>query len=792
MSRPFRKVAVLGAGIMGKGIAAHLANAGIPSLLLDLDTKQVVEGLEQFRKAKPAPFYDLSDMRLITAGSIAADLPKVAECEWIVEAIIEKLELKRELYAKLESLLRPDQIVSSNTSGIGWNLLTEGRSANFQRRFCITHFFNPVRYLKLVELVGGAVTDAAVLKTMAGFLADTLGKGVVWAKDTPNFVANRIGVFGICDTLQAMQRNGWSVEAVDAVMGQAIGRPKSAIFRTMDVVGLDTIAHVARNTYALCARDEARALFQLPDFYERMVAEGMLGDKTGKGFYWKTKDAEGAKQILALDVATLEYRPQQKFKVPSLKAAREMDDVRERIRAVVFADDEAGRIAWPLVTNTLIYAANRIPEIADDILNVDRALRWGFGWDLGPFELWDALGVQTVAERLAKAGERIPPVVEAVLSKGNGRFYGGAAATPTYFDIVGAAHRPIPAPPGVIRLAAAKIARPVAAANDSASLVDLGDGVFCVEFHTKMNAIDEGVLQMLARGLDAVEARGTGLILHNEGTNFCVGANLMLIFLEAQQQNWTRIDEIVRIFQGIAQRMTYCAKPVMAAPFQLTLGGGCELVLAAAQIRAAAETYMGLVEVGVGLIPAGGGCKNMLLRAETLCRAERKGQDHIWMSPPDGGPFPKVRRAFETIAFAKVATSAKDAQRIGYLRAADGYTIDRDRVLADAKADLLKLAATYRPGTPRTDISLPGMGGALALMNAVREARALGQITDYDQVVGEKLAYVLAGGNRPTVHLASEQDILDCEREVFLQLCGMEQTHERIQHMLMTGKPLRN
>lgn len=787
-----KKVAVIGAGIMGKGIAAHLANAGIPSLLLDLDKKIVEQGLEQLRKWKPALLYDAADINLITLGSIAEDLSKVAECDWIVEVIVEQLQPKRELYAQLEALLKPHQVVSSNTSGIGWRLLTEGRSTAFRRRFCITHFFNPVRYLKLVELVGGSETDPAVLQQMETFLGDRLGKGVVHAKDTPSFIANRIGIYTMGDTLQFVAKRGVPITAVDAVFGPALGRPKSGAFRLIDLIGLDTIAHVAHDTYLGCPNDAARETIKLPAYYAQMVERKWLGDKTGRGFYWKTKGEDGSKQILALDIATMAHGPQKKFKTPSLGRARELDDVRERMRTVVFADDEAGQIAWPLIADMLVYSADRIPEIADDVVNIDRAMRWGYGWELGPFETWDALGVATVAERLAKEGRPVPPLVQQVLSKGGGTFYAGAVTAPTYFDAGAATHRSIPARPGVLGLAAAKAVRPVTAHNESASLVDLGDGVYCVEFHTKMNAIDEGVLQMLTRGLDEVEARGTGLVIHNEGINFCVGANIMLIYLEAQQQNWQRIDAIVRTFQSLAQRLTYCTKPVVAAPFQLALGGGCEIPLAATRIRAAAETYIGLVEVGVGLIPAGGGCKNMLLRMESACQAAHDPTNQIWMSPKDGGPFPKVRRAFETIAFAKVATSAKDARRIGYLRPSDAYSIDRDRLLADAKADVLALAATYRPGTPRTDISLPGKGGEMALVNAVREARALGQVTEYDQVVGEKLAYLLAGGNWPTAHMASEQDILDLERETFLHLCGREETQARIQHMLMTGKPLRN
>ncbi|MBI2343784.1 MAG: 3-hydroxyacyl-CoA dehydrogenase/enoyl-CoA hydratase family protein [Deltaproteobacteria bacterium] len=791
MTTPIKKVGVIGAGVMGKGIAAHLANCGIPSLLLDLERGTVGKALQDLPKRKPALLYDAADLALITPGSIDEDLAKMEGCDWVIEVIVEQLKPKQALYAKLDAVHRPGQIISSNTSGISWQLLTEGRTAQFKQHFCITHFFNPVRYLKLVELVGGADTQPEVLDRMERLLGETLGKGVVRAKDTPNFIANRIGVHAVMVALHQLAESKRCPAVVDRVMGPAMGRPKSAIFRTADLVGLDTLAHVADNTFAACPDDEAREVYRLPPFLKTMLAHNLLGEKSGSGFYTKTKDDSGERVILAYDVAQERYRPQAKIKTPSLGQAKDLEDVAVRIRTIAFADDDAGAIAWPLISESLVYAANRMPEIADDIVAIDRAMQWGFGWELGPFATWDALGVQRVVDRLAREGRAIPRLVMDLLAHGRTTFYETREGRRSFFTL---AHtlQSVPTPSDWISLAAQKAGGGVVEANESAALVDLGDGVFCCEFRSKMNAIDEEMIDHMGRALDHVERNGVGLLFGNEGVNFCVGANLMLIYLEAQQQNWRKIEEIVRKFQGLCQRIRFSPKPVVAAPFQLTLGGGCEFVLAAHRVRAAAETYIGLVELGVGLVPAGAGCKNMLLHTEALCRAAHRSEDRIWMAPDDGGPFPKVRMAFEAIGYAKVATSAKEAQRIGYLLPTDHYTIDRDMLLADAKADLLALTPGYVPPIPRTDLLLPGHGGYLALVNAIRQARAQGAISDYDLHLGERLAHILTGSQHPNFHRATEEDVLDREREVFLSLCGEERTHARIQHMLMTGKPLRN
>lgn len=786
-----QKVAVLGSGIMGRAIAGHLAGCGIPSLLLDLKTETVKESLNLLAKSKPALMYDTADMRLITAGNFDDDLAKIADCDWIVEAIVERLDIKQSLYARVEKFLKPNQIISSNTSGIDLKDLVSGRSETFRKRFLITHFFNPVRYMKLLEIVAGPETAHEAVQEMADFGERVLGKGVVFAKDTPNFIANRIGVQGMMAAIHAVVTKGWGIEVVDQVMGTPTARPKSAMFRTADIVGLDTLAHVAENNFKGCPTDEDRDLFEIPAYVQAMIQKKWLGDKTGQGFYKKVKKPDGGKDILVLDPKAMDYRPQQKIKTDSLGAARNIDDPAERVAEVVWGSDEASAIAWDLVSTTIIYAANRIPEIADDILNIDRAMRWGFNWDLGPFEVWDALGVVNICERLKQEGRAVPKIVQQVLDKGLTTFYQSKDGVTSYFDAASAATKPIPEPKGAIILKSLVERNKVVAQNESASVIDLGDGVFNVQFHAKMNAIDDQIIAMLNRGMDEAEKNGAGVVVANDGPNFCVGANLMLIFLEMQQQNWPRIDEIVRQFQTVIQRMSHGKVPVVVAPHQMALGGGCEVILGGTAVRAAAETYMGLVEVGVGFIPAGGGCKNLLLRNEERQLARHKPKDTIWMSPKDGGPFPKVSAAFQTIMMATVATSAKDAKKIGYLRKSDAITVNAEMRIADAKRDVLTVAKNFVP-RPLQDIQLPGIGGKMALINAVKGFVLQGLATEYDAVIGEKLAHILAGGNKPNIHTATEQDVLDLEREAFLSLCGMEKTQARVQHMLMKGKPLRN
>jgi 3-hydroxyacyl-CoA dehydrogenase len=805
-----KKVGVLGAGVMGHGIAAHLAGAGIPCTLLDIvppkftdedakagltekdprfRNKFALAGIEAIKKSKPSVIYTQRDLKLITVGNFEDDWDKLKECDWIVEVVVERLDIKQSVFAKVEKVMQPHTIVSSNTSGLPLHSMAEGRSAQFKKNFIVTHFFNPVRYLKLVEIVSSPNTDPQVVKTMADFLEDVLGKGVVYAKDTPNFIANRIGTFSFMAALKRVLEEDYTVEEVDKILGPAMGKPKSAMFRTADIAGLDTLAHVVKNTYENCPNDENRQIFVMPDVVNKMLANKWFGDKTGQGFYKKSKEG-GKKEILALDLKTLEYRPKKEIRFESLGAAKNIEDVGERIKTVINGKDRAAEFAWKVTRDTLIYTANRIPEIADDIVNVDNAMRWGFNWDLGPFEALDAIGVKETVERIKKDGLKVPGLFQQVLDKGEGVFYKRQNGKRYFFDLTANTYKPIPAKPTTLLLKDLKEQNKIVKSNDSASLIDLGDGVLCLEFHSKMNAIDDSIGAMGQEGLTLLKTNDwKGMVVSNEGENFSVGANLMLIWLESQQKNWEKIEAMVRGFQDLCMAFKYSPKPVVAAPFGLALGGGCEVVMGADAVRAYAETYIGLVEVGVGLIPGGGGCKNMLLNCEATLRA--KGQK-VWASPGDGGPFPKVQRAFERIAFAKVATSAKEGIEFDYLKPTDKITLNRDRLLHDAKQDVLDLAKNYTPPTPREDILVPGVGGKMAMLSAIRGFLALGTISEHDALIAEKLAHVLCGGSLPTQRMVSEQFILDQEREAFLQLCGEEKTQARMQAMLMTGKPLRN
>jgi len=806
-----KKVGVLGAGVMGHGIAAHLAGAGIPSLLLDIvppkftdeDAKAVLSekdprfrnkfalaGIEAIKKSKPSVIYTQRDLKLITPGNFEDDWDKLKDCDWIIEVVVERLDIKQQVFGRVEKVMQPHTIVTSNTSGLPLHSLVEGRSAQFKKNFLITHFFNPVRYLKLVEVVSSKDTDPNVLKTMINFLEDVLGKGVVYAKDTPNFIANRIGIYAFVSALKWTLEAGLTVEEVDKILGPAMGKPKSAMFRTADIAGLDTIAHVVKNTYENCPNDEQRAMFVLPEVVNKMLANKWLGDKTGQGFYKKSKTADGKKEILSLNLKTGEYGPQVKVKFDSLQAAKGIDEVGERIKAVLSGTDRAADFAWKVTRDVLIYTANRIPEIAEDIVNVDNAMRWGFNWDMGPFEMMDAVGLKDVVERIKKDGLPVPALFQQVLDKGEGRFYKREKGQRFYFDFSTNTYKPVPAKANVLLLKNLKEQSKTIKGNASASLIDLGEGVLCLEFHSKMNAIDADIGLMGLEGLELLNTKDwAGMVIHNEGENFSVGANLMLLWLEAQQKNWDNIEKMVREFQDLCMAFKYSGKPVVAAPFGLTLGGGCEVVMGADAVRAHAETYIGLVEVGAGLIPGGGGCKNMLLNCEAALRA--KGQK-VWGSLGDGGPFPKVQRAFERIGFAKVATSAKEGIELDYLKPTDKITLNRDLLLFDAKQDVLTMAKTYVRPTPREDILVPGVGGKMAMLSGIRGFLALGQISEHDALIAEKLAHVLCGGDIPTQRLVSEQYLLDLERESFLKLCGEEKSQARMQALLMTGKPLRN
>ena len=714
----FRQAAVLGAGVMGAQIAAHFANAGLRVRLLDVSREAAREGFERAKKLKPDPFFTPDAAALVQTGGFDEDLATLRDADWILEAVVEKLDAKQALLARVDDVRRADAVVSSNTSGIPLASIAEGRSEGFRRHWLGTHFFNPPRYLHLLELIPTGETDPAVVRDVTAFADVRLGKGVVPAKDVPGFIANRIGMFGMMQIFRALESGDFTIEEIDAITGPAIGRPKSATFRTVDIAGVDVLAHVAKGLG-----------LDLPPFVTEMVSRGMTGAKAGRGFYQKSGD-----EILTLDPATLEYRTRQSPRIASLDASRSVESVAERIKALYDSKDKAGVFLRSTLGPTLDYAERVADEVAYSRDDVDKAMRWGFGWELGPFETLAAIGDKA---RLPTSNAQPPP--------------GLHGSTPRN-----------------------RLVR----RNAGASLWDIGDGVLQVEFHSKMNAIGGDTIQMLHAGVKEASQNFAALVVANEAPNFSAGANLMLLLLEAQEGNWDEVDMMVRAFQGATMALKYADVPVVVAPAGMTLGGGCEIALHAARVQAAAESYIGLVEVGVGLIPAGGGTKEMLARAmETL---------------PAGDVLPAVQRVFETIAFAKVSTSGPDAIRIGYFRDADEITMNRDRLLADAKAQALAMVSDYRPAQPRQAIRVGGEDLFATLKLGVHLAWRAGRISDHDAVIGRKLAWILAGGNLAHPSTLTEQQLLDLEREAFLSLCGARKTQERIAHTLKTGKPLRN
>jgi len=724
MMRHVREVAVLGAGTMGAQIAAHFANAGIPALLLDITRDVAREGLDRARALRPDPFFTPTTHTLIKTGSFDEDLAGIAKCDWILEAVVERLDIKQALLAKIESHRRADAIVGSNTSGIPIAALAEGRSAGFKRHFLGTHFFNPPRYLHLLEIIPTEETDPVVVDAVLAFADRRLGKGVVVAKDTPNFIANHIGLFGVMQIFRALATGEYTIEEIDAITGPAIGRPKSATFRTMDIAGIDVLAHVARNLGERLGSADDRRHFDLPPLVEDLVRRGWVGAKSGQGFYKKTADGE----ILTLDPASMEYRSKQPARLPSLDAAKSIENIGERIRTLVNGDDKVGRFLKATLVPTLEYAERVAPQIAHDPADVDDAMRWGFGWELGPFATMRSLGNAQQPGAL------------------------GVLAAPS---------------------------KNIVKKNPGASLVDIGDGVLAVEFHSKMNAIGGDTIQMLQAGVKEAAANFAALVVANDAVNFSAGANLMLLLLEAQEGNWDEVDMMIRAFQGATMALKHADVPVVVAPAGLALGGGCEIALHADRVQAAAETYIGLVEVGVGLIPAGGGTKEMLARA-------------MESAPPTADPLRPVQGVFETIAFAKVSTSGPDARRLGYLRDADSISMNRDRLQQDAKAVALARVPEYVRPLPRCAIRVGGSNLLAALKLGVHLAWRAGRISDHDAIVGRKLAWILAGGDAPHATTLTEQQLLDLEREAFLSLCGERKTQERIAHTLKTGKPLRN
>jgi 3-hydroxyacyl-CoA dehydrogenase len=757
---------------MGSRIAAHFANAGLPALLLDIvvpgqpnRNAAALKGLDTALKQKPGAFFTPAAASLITPGNFEDNLADIRHCDWIIEAVAENLEIKRTLLAKVETHRAPGAILSTNTSGIPLARICQGFSDELRRHFLGTHFFNPPRYLHLAEVIPGPSTQPEILDFVSHFCDIHLGKGVVRCKDTPNFIANRIGSFFGGTVQRITVEDDYTIEEVDALTGSLIGLPNSASYRLMDIVGLDVWAHVARNLYESVPNDPWRDRFILPDFMEKMIERGWLGDKTGQGFY---KRVGADRQIHAIDWKTLEYHPAQKPKFPSVEMARNIEDLPHRLRTLIALPDRAGSLLWKLFRDHVIYAAAMVPEISDRIVEIDRAMRWGYANKLGPFELWDALDFPASAKRIGS----LPASVEKMLAAGASSFYRPADRDRTprteYFDLCATQYRELEDRPGIIVLSDLKRARGVVKKNAGASLVDVGDGVLCLEFHSKMNSIGDDTVSMIHAGLEETARNFEALIIANQSENFSVGANLMLVLLAAQEGEWDELDGAIRRFQQANMAIKCAAKPVVAAPFGMTLGGGCEIAMHAARSQASAECYLGLVEVGVGVIPGGGGCKELLLRTGD------------------------AKKAFELIGFAKVSTSAEDARAMGLLRPIDEVSMNAERLIADAKSLALQLAPHYVAPAPRTNIPVTGEAGLALLKLGIYMARQGGYISDYDAIIGEKLATVLSGGRLTGEQKVSEQYLLDLEREAFLSLCGQPKTQERMQHMLKTGKPLRN
>ena len=794
MAYQIRKAAVLGSGVMGSGIAAHLANIGIPVLLLDIvpgavtdeeemkgltlgdsavRNKIAASALQKLVKQKPAPLTTQSNLSLIEAGNFEDDLEKLNDVDWIIEVIVENLEVKKSLYEKVDAVRKPGTIITSNTSGISIEAMKEGRSEDFQKHFLGTHFFNPPRYLKLLEVIPASTTAPEVVDFMVAFGEDILGKGVVIAKDTPNFIANRIGTYGLLVTLREMEKRGYSIGEVDSVTGTLIGRPKSATFRTLDVVGLDTFMHVAKNVYDQTEGDEQK-VFELPSFMKKMIDNGWLGAKTKQGFYLK-KDRE----IQELDSETLEYSKAKKLKTPSIEMAKQQKGLANRVKTLVYADDRTGEILWNIFEPTLRYSADLHGEIADDIVAIDNAMKWGFGWQQGPFEIWDAIGVEKSTKRMKDEGGVVPAFAQSLLDKGYESFYKEVDGERHFFD--GEDYKPVPVNEKEIDLKRYKKKHGVIKKNSGASLIDLGDGVALLEFHSQSNAIGLDILQMINFAVDEVEKNFKGLVIGNQGKNFCVGANLGLILMEAQDDNIFELDFVVRTFQNAMMKIKYSTKPVVAAPFAMTLGGGAEVCLPAAHIQATTETYMGLVEAGVGLVPGGGG--NVALYAKHL-KGLPKGVVVDYQNI--------ANKVFETIAMAKVSTSADEARDNNFLDFADGISVNADHQIYDAKQVAISLHDNGYQAPKREKIPVTGDSGYAALLLGAEGMFLSGFISDHDLKIAKKLAYVLAGGKVPYGTLVDEQYMLDLEREAFLSLVAEPKSQQRMQHMLVKGKPLRN
>jgi 3-hydroxyacyl-CoA dehydrogenase len=789
-----RKAAVLGSGVMGSGIAAHLANIGIPTLLLDIAPSQLTDtekakdltledkrvrnrlsenALQKLLKQKPAPLTTFKNLSFLEAGNLEDDLSRLKEVDWIIEVVVENLAIKKQLFEKVDQYRKPGSIVSSNTSGISVEAMAEGRSMDFRRHFLGTHFFNPPRYLKLLELIPTRRTDSGVLDFMKEFGEDVLGKGVVVAKDTPNFIANRIGTYGLLVAIREMQKGGYSVGEVDSVTGPLIGRPKSATFRTLDVVGLDTFIHVANNVWQQTDGAE-KQIFETPPFMKEMLQKGWLGSKSGQGFFLKK-----GKDILELNPSTLEYGPRKKLKTASIEISKQEKELPQKMKTLLYADDAVGNLLWNILTPVMIYSAGRLGEIADNIVAIDQAMKWGFGWELGPFELWDAIGLERSIKKLEENKVEVPFWVKEMLEQGHSSFYKVEEGERYFYDRE--EYHLIEQNPKVLNLKKIKQQKGVIKKNSGASLIDIGDDVALLEFHSLNNSIGPDILQMIQYAVDEVEKNYKGLVIGNQGKNFCVGANLAMILMEAQDDNLFELDLTVKTFQQSMMKIKYSNKPVVVAPFAMTLGGGAEVCLPASHIQAAMETYIGLVETGVGLIPGGGGNKELYLKhLDTMSGGVEFDLQKV------------ANQVFELVAMAKVSTSGAEAQENHYLNKADGISVNGDHLLYDAKQKVIDLYKNgYRPPVNRK-IPVVGETGYATLLLAAQSMRNSGYISEHDLKIAKKLAYVIAGGRVPFGTEVEEQYLLDLEREAFLSLVAERRSQERMQHMLLKGKPLRN
>jgi 3-hydroxyacyl-CoA dehydrogenase len=790
--RTIRKIAVLGSGVMGSRIACHFANVGCEVLLLDIvpkegdDRNAVAKGhLAAAIKSNPSPLYDKHFAKRITTGNFDDDLPKIKGCDWVIEVVVERLDIKQQVYANVEKHRRPGTLISTNTSGIPIHALLEGRSDDFAKHFLGTHFFNPPRYLPLLELIPSPKTDPAVVEFLEEYGRRVLGKVTVRAKDTPAFVANRIGVFGIMDVFHLITDMGLSVEEVDRLTGPVIGHPKSATFRTADVVGLDTLVHVAKGVHEHCPNDERNGLFAIPEYLHKMVEKNMLGSKTGKGFFFKDRSTPKG-EILSLDLKTLEYKPQVKPKFATLDAAKKVDDLRERLKLVYHGTDKAGEFYRRSFQAMFAYVSNRIPEISDELYRIDDGMRAGFGWELGPFETWEAIGVKEMIAEMANrdsgsgAGMTVAPWVDEMIAAGHETFYKREGGKRLFYDIPSKSYQPIPGQEGLIVLADLPDSS-IVWKNRDVIVRHLGDGILCVSWSSKMNTFGADVIQGLNKAIDIAEADYKGLVVYNDGALFSAGANVGMIFMMAVEQEYEDLDMAIRTFQNTMMRMRHSSIPVVAAPHQLCLGGGTELCMHADKVVAHAETYMGLVEFGVGVIPGGGGTKEFTLR---LSDELKEGDIRI----------NRMRERFLTIGQAKVSTSGHEAFDLGYLRPGqDEVIVSRAHQLAYAKQCALDLwNKGYTQPPMRKDIKVLGQEGLGIVYVGANSMQSGHYISEHDALISQKLGYVMCGGDLSEITEVSEQYLLDLERKMFLEMCMQRKTLERLQSIITSGKVLRN